>query len=74
MHTHGLLCFFPCSGQVTEVAYLESESLQKALSEIGMSEKGEWNAPDEVLRLIASAERSSEHPLAKVFCGVDLVL
>ena len=35
-----------------------------------MREKKERNAPEEVLRLIASAERSSEHPLAKVLCAV----
>ncbi|CAN0051365.1 unnamed protein product [Sphacelaria rigidula] len=76
--------------RVTEVAYLESDDLRKALARKrsddnagkGSPHNGSGNttAPDskklvgsaaanfhdDVLRLVASAERGSEHPLAKV--------
>lgn len=50
------------------MAYVESEELRQALaSKAGMTVE---DAPSlmskEILRLVASAERSSEHPLAKV--------
>lgn len=68
-----------CSFQVTEIAYVKSEGLGDVLSR---QEAGDRSAPfpgspgggdrvlrspaQEVLRLVASAERGSEHPLAKV--------
>lgn len=55
--------------QVTEVAYVESEELRQALAGKAGTRSAE-DAPslmsEEILRLVASAERSSEHPLAKV--------
>lgn len=61
--------------QVTEVAYVESEGLHEVLSNQKTGGDKNGSSPgdfgllppaQEVLRLVASAERGSEHPLAKV--------
>lgn len=51
--------------QVTEVAYVESDGLTEALSKIPGG-PGNLSPTQHVLRLVASAERGSEHPLAQV--------
>lgn len=56
--------------KVTEVTYADSEGLRQALSK--REQKGhDFDVSSElrcaeILRLVASAERGSEHPLAKV--------
>lgn len=64
---------------------MESEGLrnaiwaqQKANSEDGAAKRrSSANSSEEVLRLVASAERGSEHPLAKVkpgyWCTLDVL-
>lgn len=54
--------------KVTEVAYFDSDGLHDALPnpEVAAGDADGELPVEEVLRLVASAERGSEHPLAKV--------
>lgn len=60
-----LFAFMPLAVQVTEVAYVESDGLIEALSKLPGPPRN-LSLTQQVLRLVASAERGSEHPLAKV--------
>ena len=60
----------PLAVQVTEVAYVESDGLIEALSKVPGGPSS-LSPAQQVLRLIASAERGSEHPLAKVIFSQD---
>lgn len=60
-----LYAFMPLAVQVTEVAYVESDGLIEALSKLPGAPSN-LSLTQQVLRLVASAERGSEHPLAKV--------
>lgn len=60
-----LLPFMPLPLQVTEVAYIESDGLIEALSNLPGGPSN-LSLTQQVLHLVASAERGSEHPLAQV--------
>lgn len=64
-HTFVRHAFAPVAIQVTEVAYVESDGLIEALSALS-GPPSNLSPTQQVLRLVASAERGSEHPLAKV--------